>query len=249
MWRLMTEMNAEGEPEKKVYGVLTNYDLSSLKEELYGDHVRTSQHRTGTPQYMAHELLLGCTTTHLYRHDLESLFYIMLLMGARHTITPAKDGLGAKGESRVVMLKRECPYQDWFDRQDYYLLGCIKNSLFSHRKTIKLSPAFADFLPWLQVFRYYLSRGFWTKNSHKLDEEITSRTRRKQAEGSGGGVTPDPVPFDDETLGGCVDYSTSIIEPTKHLEGELQGLIVRYSNASPLPTPVGTVQADAQIDY
>lgn len=243
------EMNAEGKPEQKVYGVLTDYDLSSLKGGLYGDHVRTSQHRTGTPQYMAHELLLGRTTTHLYRHDLESLFYIMLLMGTRHTITAAEGGLGAKGESRVVMLKGKCPYQDWFDRGDYYLLGCLKRSFFSDRKTIKVSPAFADFLPWLQVLRYYLSRGFWAKNSHTLDEDITSRRRRNQAEGSGGGVSPDPAPFDDETLGGCVDYSTSIIEPTKHLEGELQGLIVRYRNALPLPTTIGTIQADAQVDY
>ena len=70
---------------------------------------------------------------------------------------------------------------------------------------------------------------------------------QNQAEGLGGGVTPDPVPFDDETLGGCVDYS-SIIELTKYLKGELEGLIVRYGNKSPLPTPIGMVQAAARVD-
>ena len=130
MWRLTMEMNAEGKPEQKVYGVPTDYDRSSLKEELYGDHARTSQHRTGTPQYMAQELLLGRSTTHLYRHDLESLFYVMLLMGTRHTITSAKGGPGAEGESRVVMLKGKYSYQDWFDREGYYTLGCLKQFLF-----------------------------------------------------------------------------------------------------------------------
>ena len=34
---------------------------------------------------MAHELLTGESPIHLYRHDVESLFYIILLMCARHT--------------------------------------------------------------------------------------------------------------------------------------------------------------------
>ena len=70
MWRFIEEMNAKGEPERRVYGVLTDYDLSSWTEELTDDYSKTSQERTGTPPYMAHELLaetgvLPCTNTML----------------------------------------------------------------------------------------------------------------------------------------------------------------------------------------
>jgi hypothetical protein len=51
----------------------------------------------------------------------------------------------------------------------------------------------------------------------------------KPAGGSGGGA---PVPFDDETLGGRVDYS-AFIEPTRYLKGELEGLVIRYETTSP----------------
>jgi len=248
MWRLVVEMSAEGEPEQKVYGVLTDYDLSSLKGELYDDHTRTSRHRTGTPQYMARDLLLGRSTTHLYRHDLESLFYIMLLMGTRHTITTAGGGPGAEGESRVVMLRGKLPYQDWFDEQNYEILGCLRHSLFWDMQVIKASPAFEDFLPWIEALRHYFSWGFGAKLSHSLNERVPPWImRQKQAGGSVDRVTPDPVPFDDETLGGYVNHST-FIEPTKYLKGELEGLIVRYGNTSPPPLPIGMIQADAQVD-
>ena len=75
-----------GEKPKKVYGVLTDYDLSSWTNSLNPDYTKTSQQRTGTPPYMAQELLRGLSPLHLYRHDVESLFYVMLLVSARHSI-------------------------------------------------------------------------------------------------------------------------------------------------------------------
>jgi len=79
-------------------------------------------------------------------------------------------------------------------------------------------------------------------------EDAMPPWEREEAGGSAGGVTPTPVPFDDETLGGHIDYST-IINPIPHLRGELNGLFVRYNpTAPPLPTPTGatgSVQANA----
>src|ERR1700753_780866 len=69
MCRIVNEINAHGQEEQKVYGVVTEYDLSSWTEHLKGDYTRTSQQRTGTPPYMAQELLKGTSTSHLYRHD------------------------------------------------------------------------------------------------------------------------------------------------------------------------------------
>ena len=238
MCRFIEEMNASGKLERKVYGVLTDYDLSSWKEALENDYTRTSQQRTGTPPYMAQELLKGMSTTHLYRHDLESLFYIMLLTTTRHTIDPTKGG--------VVMREGTRPYQEWFDEQRYNALGSFKGDSLSVQRPIDLSPAFQVFRPWLRDVRSDFSRGFTYKESCMTDVPLW---RREQDGESSGGATLTPVSFDDETLGGRVSYST-IIEPTRYLKGELEALVVRYKPTAspPLAAPTSAVKAGARID-
>ena len=247
MYRLIEELNSKGESERKVYGVLTDYDLSSWRKDLENDYTRTSHQRTGTPPYMAFELLQGTSTTHLYRHDLESLFYIMLLMAARHTIAPTKGGLGVEPKDHVVMRGRAPPYQKWFETQDYDTLGSIKESFFSSKRkqAIELSPTFEAFRPWLKPLRYVFSKGFEYKGSHPSNVDDAPPWMLNSV---GGPVpTPVPVPLDDETLGGCVNY-LAIIEPTRHLENELEGLTIRYEPTSPpLPTQTGAAQANARL--
>ncbi|KAJ7221120.1 hypothetical protein C8J57DRAFT_1482502 [Mycena rebaudengoi] len=59
----------------KIYGVLNDFDLSVL---LNNEPRSTSNQRTGTEPYMALDLLVtGRPPRHLYRFDLESLFYII----------------------------------------------------------------------------------------------------------------------------------------------------------------------------
>ena len=55
--------------DRKVYGVLMDFDLSSWTSSLASDYTKTSQQRIGTPLYMAHRLLGGVDAIHLYRHD------------------------------------------------------------------------------------------------------------------------------------------------------------------------------------
>ena len=226
MCRLIEEADVKGGSERKVYGVLTDYDLSSWRKDLENDYTRTSHQRTGTPPYMAFELLQGTSTTHLYRHDLESLFYIMLLMAARHTIAPTKGGLDGEPKDQVVMRGRTPPYQKWFATQDYDTLGYIKEIFFSRRQAIELSPTFEAFRPWLEEIRRDFAKGINSRND-SMEEEREPNWREKQAGGAASGPTPISVPFDDETLGGRVDYST-VIEPTRILKGELEDLIIRY---------------------
>ena len=227
MWRLVEEMNAEGVREQKVYGVLTDYDLSSWKEDLKKDYRSTSQQRTGTPPYMAQEILKGTSGTHLYRHDVESLFYVMLLVMARHTIIPTDGGPGAKTKFQVVMRedKKPLPYQKWFNMRDYDTLGSTKGTFFTDSQAIELSPVFEDFRPWLADLQYDFSRGFNSKNTHSTNQKPSERTLRVA-----GGVAPTPDPFDDETLGGNVTYS-NVIDSTRYLRGQLEGLIVRHDTA------------------
>ena len=212
MCRTLKEKNAQGEDEERVYGVLTDYDLSSWTADLANDYTRTSQQRTGTPPYMAQELLSGTCDTHLYRHDVESLFYVMLMLCARHTI-----GSPVKGEEqRVIMRKGELPYERWFNEPDYEALADHKIGFFSRTAAIQLSAAFEDFSPWLTDLKYRFSEGFGAMNSYER--------RKIRAGSSAGGL----VAFDDETLGGNIDYS-SLIEPARSLKGELEDLIIRYN--------------------
>jgi len=205
----------------KVYGVLTDDDLSSWKE-LETGYARTSQQRTGTPPYMAQELLKGAKTTHLYRHDIESLFYIMLLICSRHTLGHVKDGASKVAKRQVVMREGKLPYAEWFDARNYASLGRDKMLFFLVMEDIKLSPSFECFHGWLHDLQHCFSDGFERKDSH---------VKEKRAGSSTGGLAP----LNDETLGGHIDYS-SFIEPVHLLTGELEGLIIRYRASTVDPT-------------
>ncbi|KAF9643615.1 hypothetical protein BDM02DRAFT_3123168 [Thelephora ganbajun] len=236
MCRYIEEMNALGEREQQVYGVLTDYDLSSWTKDLKTDYTRTSEQRTGTPPYMAQELLKGTSTTHLYRHDVESLFYIMLLMCGRHTFGHVKERAGKETKRQVVMREGNRPYEDWFDAPSYALLGKNKSSFFLDIEDIELSPAFEDFRTWLQSLQIAFSKGFTLKSVDVV--------QRREQEYNGSSAC-EVASFDDETLGGCIHYS-SLINPIRRLTGELKGLIIRYDPAQvPLPTSTSAVHPDA----
>ena len=225
MYRIIEEPNAQGERERRVYGVLTDYDLSSWTKDLLND-TKTSEYHTGTLPYTAQELLKGRSADHLYRHDLESLFYTMLLTCARYTLGSVQDG--AAGGPLRTFNKREGkrPYQDWFDEQEHTTLGNLKSCFFMPPKPIKLSPCFEDFRLWLRPIQFAFTRGFSCKVRHVED-------LREQQEL--GGLEDQIAPFDDETLAGCAHYP-SFIEPVRRLRGELEGLVLRYDPKT-IPTP------------
>ena len=123
------EENAEGEKERKVYGVLTDCDLSSLvdSELRLHENVATADRDSTIHPYMAHELLTETAPVRLYRHNLESLFYIMLLMAARHTIRPPE----GKDKPQVTMRESgRLPRQNWFDEPRCDVLGFRREALF-----------------------------------------------------------------------------------------------------------------------
>ncbi|KAF5358729.1 hypothetical protein D9757_012257 [Collybiopsis confluens] len=88
----------------KVYGVLNDFDLSSflpLRDEP------SSKWRTGTRPYMSRDLLAeGWCGGPLYRHDLESLFYIMLILCCHY-----------KSPDKALPFK-DWPYKMWFTSDD-----------------------------------------------------------------------------------------------------------------------------------
>ena len=236
MWRLIEEKNGRGEMEWRVYGVLTDYDLSSFTATMNSNYKKTSQQRTGTPPYMAHELLRGTSALHLYRHDLESLFYIMLLTAARHTIgTPKR-----KDKPRVILLKSlVLSYEDWFNERHYDVLGLRKGALFAELQPIKLSEMFEDFLPWLEDLQQCFWSGFKLKPSYNNRTQKIWRAAVQPA-------TVQPIEFDDGTLGGQITYDT-ILAAVPYLTGKLEGLVIRDPEWSPAPVP-STSGGAAQVD-
>jgi hypothetical protein len=223
--------------ERKVYGVLTDFDLASRTVLMDDDYTRTSQQRTGTPPFMAVGLLDGTDPLHLYRHDMESLFYIMLILAAHYEIQARKKG--EAGGLRVRNGLQELPYQTWFDQPFYKGLAAYKQTFLLNFEHLNLSPTFEDFRSWLLKLRRSFSSGFCARQQRlREDDTREDDTEEPCDEGT-------PAPFDNETLAGHVTYS-ALIRPARHLTGALEGLVVRYDPPSPPPpSSTGAAQANA----
>jgi serine/threonine protein kinase len=204
----------------KIYGVLTDFDLSSWRASLTSDYSKTSQQRTGTPPYMAYGLLDGSDPLHLYRHDLESLFYIMLMTATRYEIEVPK------GRKSGGLQKRQWlgtpPFGDWFNQPSYRIIGALKRSFLTDLGSLDLSPDFEDFRFWLAFLRLSFQRGVTSKITHKGFLEMEALL--------GGSAVGQ---FDDETLGGHVCYS-ALIKSARSLKGKLEGLEIR-DDQNPAP--------------
>ncbi|KAF9060933.1 hypothetical protein BDP27DRAFT_1491029 [Rhodocollybia butyracea] len=76
-----------------VMGILSDWDLSSAVDDHGSVASPNSRHRTGTYPFLAADLLTENPPEHLYRHDLESFFYILIWAGLHHSLngkeTPA----------------------------------------------------------------------------------------------------------------------------------------------------------------
>jgi len=219
--------------EGQVHGVLTDYDLSSWTTSLTSDYTKTSQQRTGTPPFMASGLLNGTDAIHLYRHDVESLFYIMLILAAHYEIQAPK-----KGEDGGVWTReglKALPYQEWFDQPSYKALAFFKQGFFSNLEHLNLSPTFEDFRSWLWDLRVSFRRGIRSKQTY--EEDLVALQRKQGGVSEGEGIPT----FDDETLGGHISYS-ALIDPARNAQGKLKGLRIRYDPKSP---PTGVAQAGA----
>ena len=98
----------------KVCGVLTDFDLLSWRVDLAKDYMMASQQRTGEPLYMAYRLLEGADPSHLYRHDAESMFYIIAMLATRYEI---------RGEGKGIQIRQEpvkLPFGQWFNQPSYH---------------------------------------------------------------------------------------------------------------------------------
>ncbi|KAF9502134.1 hypothetical protein BDN71DRAFT_1437613 [Pleurotus eryngii] len=66
----------------RVTGVLNDWDLATPLDAM----CKSTNHRTGTGPFMALDLLDPVPPVHLYRHDLESLFYVLIWAAVHYDI-------------------------------------------------------------------------------------------------------------------------------------------------------------------
>ena len=235
-----------------VYGVLNDFDLASFRDRLTGP---SSNQRTGTPPFMAIDILKDeGGTQHMYRHDLESIFYVMVVVASRHMLVepkarkvPVEKQNPIPPHSLVVrtdVAPAELPLQDWFNSSmTYHVHGNNKEAFLTGSQAFDLSSSFEPLRPWLDDIRDSLRRGILTLKAHiamvtpKVRTETTDETPAPPPSGrlrailakSRPSKPPAIPPYNHETLNGDVTYEHLITTISK-LKSPLQTLRFRYED-------------------
>ncbi|KAK0460333.1 hypothetical protein IW261DRAFT_1635265 [Armillaria novae-zelandiae] len=202
----LTDVKDIGQVSKKnirILGVLNDFDLSSvipLQEA-------TSLHRTGTPPYMAYELLGQSNVGYLYRHDVEAFYYVLLMLCCRYEIVRSPAGKVMKELSED---KKDLPFEEWYDRTtSWEILAQVKLSFFFSLEPIPPSKSFSVFLPWLNDFRFLFRQGlFALANSKHPQTSLSSHLKPPESS----------TPFDNETIGGYI-IPAEILKTISKLDG------------------------------
>ncbi|KAK0199694.1 hypothetical protein DFS33DRAFT_1364371 [Desarmillaria ectypa] len=191
--------------DDKVCGVLNDFDLSSFFPLMEA----TSLRRTGTPPDMAHDLLDQSDIGHLYRHDVEALYYVLLMLCCRYEIVEIKQ----QPTLRPLQLKpADMPFAEWFDRTMTWGTLSDKKAKFlaasEKSKPIPISPSFSAFLRCLRLVRRAFAKGISARiQSQPDDDEPIPDVPAKYAPRVFEPLPDIPMePFDDETLGGHITY-------------------------------------------
>ncbi|KAJ3803948.1 hypothetical protein F5876DRAFT_53964, partial [Lentinula aff. lateritia] len=133
----------------KIYGVLNDFDLSSRVRDMA--HGPTSNQRTGTRPFMSLDLLDPTWKGgHFYRHDLESLFYIILCLACRY-------------EAPGVPAPEPRAYSKWFSGSDQDIFdnkNTFLTSPFALINGLPIQPYFAGFERWLRKIYDQLRGGY-----------------------------------------------------------------------------------------
>ncbi|KAJ3992334.1 protein kinase [Lentinula boryana] len=173
----------------KIYGVLNDFGLSS--------HVQDTDlisHRAGTQPFMSVDLLnSNWEGGHLYRHDLESLFFVMLCLACRY-------------DAPGVPATEPRPYSYWYtetNRNVYH----SKNSFFLDPdfETFPIQPHFIGLKSWLEEiycsFHFgYIQRPFFYSHDRYLK-------MKKSLGRINVGIADFDFDYDWTTLGKCASYA------------------------------------------
>ncbi|KAK0211826.1 hypothetical protein IW262DRAFT_1322892 [Armillaria fumosa] len=191
---MMYRKRSIGKGKIRILGVLNDFDLSSvipLQEA-------TSLHRTGTPPYMAHELVGQSDVGHLYRHDIEAFYYVLLMLCCRYKIVWSAEGKVMKELSEN---KKDLPFERWYDRtMSWETLADVKFRFLAGRQPISPSKTFSAFLPWLNAIRLLFRQGLYALATSEIPQTCLPSHLTLP------GTMQPSVPFDNETLGGHITF-------------------------------------------
>lgn len=146
-------------PDGPIYGVLNDLDLATMLDDL--SPTPSSNHRTGTLPFMALEQHAdGWNGPLRFRHDLESLFYVMLLLVCHYS----KPGV------RIQAL----PYSSWYEAESTALRE-KKITFLNDPWSSSIQEFFHDFAPWLKRIKRSLSDGFdaFSTYKHQTMEDLS----------------------------------------------------------------------------
>ncbi|KAJ3795723.1 protein kinase, partial [Lentinula aff. detonsa] len=141
----------------KIYGVLNDFDLSSRVQDM--SNGSTSNQRTGTRPFMSPDLLdPDWEGGHLYRHDLESLFFIMLCLACRY-------------KAPGIPATEPRPYAQWFSGTDLEVFNAKYTFLAkSSTRSPPIQLYFAGFEQWLLGIHIQLRYGYTRRPIYTLGE-------------------------------------------------------------------------------
>ncbi|KAF9020184.1 hypothetical protein BDZ89DRAFT_279062 [Hymenopellis radicata] len=194
----------------RVFGVPNDLDLASLLSELQSGSGSTSLRRTGTPPFMAFDLQdpHNSQLRHLYRHDLESLFYVLVMLVCRHDI------VYRNGYSQELRAKPH--FEEWFDSTKSWAdLKRTKSDFFLSTKAetvrSRIAPGFQEFDEWVMSIWKKLGAGFSKRQqvehqlapSRAIDDRLYAALKAGHVDEP---VMEPKLTVDDETLGGQVTY-------------------------------------------
>jgi serine/threonine protein kinase len=136
--------------DEKVYGVLNDFDLAI---SVNATSQSTSHQRTGTRPFMSIDLLVpGAPPRHVYRFDLESLLYAMIVLAVQY-----EDGKKIENP----------PLEDWY-HLDTEALWEKKNVLLFNQAP-KATPKFRALDGCLSVLNNMFRNGYAARSSHHTD--------------------------------------------------------------------------------
>jgi hypothetical protein len=139
----------------RIYGVLNDFDLA-----VYWNKRREpSKQRTGTKPYMAIDLLDNMHVPHLYRHDLESFFYVIVWIVRRY-----HDGKEIE----------DPPLQKWTDLGGRELQN--EKFRFLHQEMPDPTPKFTGLVDCIYDMQEAFRRGFNARSEYLLNCQRAKRT-------------------------------------------------------------------------
>ncbi|KAF8883214.1 hypothetical protein CPB85DRAFT_395513 [Mucidula mucida] len=183
----------------RICGVLNDFDLSSFRNAIGA----SSKQRTGTRPFMAHELHAldanGNPPVHLYRHDLESIFYLIILLTCAYALKKEPNDDGSH-----LHANKSSPCYSWFSMSDIDLHD-KKYKLISRYTTLSIPvthDSFQGFAAWIKHIYLRFERGMISKAKVERAAALLNDPDMDIDDD-----LPATTAFDEETMDGAVSYA------------------------------------------